>query len=129
VRSRCPAVCTCETTVGPKLADTLRAKRGMILATVERLQLAGYARFDPDNGAGKTPAPAVGQSGTYRVHHIAEVRRSLYICLLPLRRGCSTEADRVRGVIVTSFVEPHGPRALPRCSLAIPPRASLAFTV
>ena len=34
-----------------ELADTLRVKRGMILATVERLQLAGYARFDPDDGA------------------------------------------------------------------------------
>jgi DNA-binding MarR family transcriptional regulator len=34
-----------------ELANTLRAKRGMILATVERLQLAGYARFHPDDGA------------------------------------------------------------------------------
>lgn len=34
-----------------ELAGTLRARRGMILATVERLQLAGYARFDPDDGA------------------------------------------------------------------------------
>lgn len=34
-----------------ELADALRFKRGMILATVERLQLAGYARFDPDDGA------------------------------------------------------------------------------
>lgn len=33
-----------------ELADTLRVRRRMILATVERLQLAGYARVDPDDG-------------------------------------------------------------------------------
>ena len=32
-----------------ELAATLRVKRGMVLATVERLQLAGYARFHPDD--------------------------------------------------------------------------------
>ena len=34
-----------------ELAETMRLKRGMVLATVERLQLAGYARFHPDDSA------------------------------------------------------------------------------
>src|SRR5262249_18700045 len=34
-----------------ELAAALRARRGMVVTTLERLQLAGYARFQPGGGA------------------------------------------------------------------------------
>jgi AraC family transcriptional regulator len=34
-----------------KLAEALHVQRGIVTTTLERLQLAGYARFEPGNGA------------------------------------------------------------------------------